>query len=243
MAATRRERHPAEDDEDRVVGARGDADVTDDGGVAEVGEVGEATDDDGGDHATENELADRPVDARAQHARRAGNPGHDPDDGRHHRERRGRRVLERWRDHVGPEQVRQEAGGRAGERPGQDADEDRADRVEVDRDLQGRRHGLAEDDVHRDRDRHEDQDARRELAGDRRVGAGLQALDDEPHDDRHEHRHAEDEREHVGHGLEGEGDRIRLAGLGEAAGQGDAGSGDHDERDQCGDPTDDHGWC
>ena len=44
----------------------GDADVTHDGGVAEVREVGEATDDDGGDHATDDELADRPVRCRGR---------------------------------------------------------------------------------------------------------------------------------------------------------------------------------
>ena len=54
---------------------------------------------------------------------------------------------------------------RAGDRPGQDAHEDRADRVEIDGQLQDGLDGVAQHDVDRDRDRHQDDDPGAELPG------------------------------------------------------------------------------
>ena len=64
-----------------------------------------------------------------------------------------------------------------GDRSSQGADEDRADGVEVDRDLQRVGDGRAEHDVDRDRDGHEHEGPRVELRRDRGQRAGLRVLD------------------------------------------------------------------
>ncbi len=80
-----------------------------------------------------------------------------------------------------------------------------------------------------------------ELARQRRVGACLEPLDEQVHDHSGEQRDAQDERQDVGDGLERERDRIGLAWIRDAARHHDARGGDNDERDDRGDPTDDHG--
>jgi len=79
-----------------------------------------------------------------------------------YRERADGRRADRRRDRVAPEEVGQDPREQAWYRPGERANQDRPDGVKVDRQPEHLPDQRAEDDVERDRQRHQDDDARPE---------------------------------------------------------------------------------
>ena len=124
----------------------------------------------------------------------ANDAGQQPDDRGDDREGGSERALEGRRYEVAPRQARQEPGRGSRERARERGQEDRADRIEIERDLERARDGHPEHDVDRDRDGHEDERARVELPRDRIEPTGLAALHQPVRHDRGWHRDDRDER-------------------------------------------------
>src|SRR6185503_3691049 len=193
---------PAEDDEDRGGGRRslrwrGEEQQLEHVRVGIRVERQEPVDpddrnDDGDDRGADRELRRRGVGAAPEEPESSEDPGEKPDLDRDDEEGRGVRRLEWSRQDVGPDQVREPAGHGAGDRSREDADEDRPDRVQVHRDLQGGRDGLPEDDVDGDRDRDEHDRARVELGRDRVEPLGLRVFGGEIGDERDDQPDRED---------------------------------------------------
>lgn len=109
---------------------------------------------------------------------------HEPDDRGHDREWGRVRALEWWRHDVRPQEVGQQPSDGARDGSGQGAHEDGADGVEIDRDLERRRHGLTQHDVDGDSDRDEHDGAGVELPRDGLDLTGLGVLHEAVHEDR-----------------------------------------------------------
>src|SRR5664280_2070702 len=117
--------------------------------------------DDGDDRARD---ADDVTLARSEQAELPPQAGEETDNTGGDRERADRGGADRSRDDVSPDEVGENTGKGAGEWSGQNSDEDRADRIEVDRELEPLLHRRPEHDVDGDGDGHPDDDPGRELA-------------------------------------------------------------------------------